>query len=139
MLTRVLLALAILVGSAASAWAAEPTIAALGLTDHATSEEEAATPDALAKPNSKTGGVAYVLVEGVEDGDRVTVRLMNEDASLMHNVVTVEGGAERVFLQAGKTGVPAGGWPEGEYSAKVEVVRGGDMVLEKSSEPITLD
>jgi hypothetical protein len=139
MLTRVLLALAILVGSAAGAFAAEPKVVALGLTDHATSKEEVANGEGLTEPGLKTGAVAYVLVEGVAEGDQVTVRLMNGEESLMHNVLTVEPGTERVFLQAGKTAVPAGGWPEGSYSAKLEIVSGGDMVVEQSSDPITLD
>ncbi|XSG81895.1 MAG: hypothetical protein ACPW61_12595 [Methyloligella sp. ZOD6] len=139
MLTRVLFALVVVFGTVPGAMAAEPEVVALGLTDHATSEAEVSKGDALATPGIDTGGVAYVLVDGLEDGDAVTVRLMNEGNSLMHNVATAEGGKARVFLQAGKTGVPAGGWPEGGYSAKVEVVRSGETVLEQSSEAMTFD
>ncbi|ODA66186.1 hypothetical protein A7A08_02833 [Methyloligella halotolerans] len=139
MLTRVLFAIGLLLAPVASAWAADPEVVALGLTDHATSVAEIGKGDALPAPTRETGGVAYLVLDGAEPGDRVTVRLMNEGKSLMHNVATVEKGGEEVFLQAGKTGVPAGGWPEGSYTAKVEIVRGGDVVLEKSSEPVTFD
>ncbi|MFD0985941.1 hypothetical protein [Methyloligella solikamskensis] len=139
MLTRVLLTLIILMGGVSGALAGEPEIVALGLTDHATSAAEAEKGEALAVPGQKSGGVAYVVVDGLDKGDEVTVRLMNEGKSLMHNVATAETAGGKVFLQAGKTGVPAGGWPEGDYTAKVEIKRGADMLVEKTSEAMKFE
>ena len=41
------------------------------------------------------------------------VALFNEDKSLLHNTQTLSEDQARLLLQAGKRGVPAGGWPEG--------------------------
>ena len=42
-------------------------------------------------------------------------------------------------MQAGKRGVPAGGWPEGSYSAKVTITRDGKTLIEQSSKPVAFE
>ena len=42
-------------------------------------------------------------------------------------------------MQAGKRGVPAGGWPEGNYSAKVTITRNGKTLIEQSSKPVAFE
>ena len=44
-----------------------------------------------------------------------------------------------VLLLAGKTGVPAGGWPQRQYTAKVTVTRDGKTVAEQESDPISIE
>jgi hypothetical protein len=43
------------------------------------------------------------------------------------------------LLQAGKRGVPAGGWPEGTYSARLKVTRDGKTLIEQSSKPVAFE
>jgi hypothetical protein len=81
--------------------------------------------------------VAYVLVGELKKGDIVEIALVNEDRSLLHNTQTVAEDQGSVLLQAGKRGVPAGGWPEGSYHAKVTITRDGKPLVEKSSDPVT--
>jgi hypothetical protein len=35
--------------------------------------------------------------------------------------------------------VPAGGWPDGTYTAAVKVTRDGKAVIEQSSEPVAFE
>jgi hypothetical protein len=39
----------------------------------------------------------------------------------------------------GKSGVPAGGWPEGSYSAEVKITRDGKTLLEETSKPTVFE
>ena len=112
---------------------------ALGLADHAVTEDEVAGGAALPAPRFDSGGVAHALVANLKKGDIVEVRLVLEGKSLMHNTETLSEDKERLLLQAGKTGTPAGGWPQGGYQAEVKVTRDGKPVLEEKSEAIPFE
>jgi hypothetical protein len=120
--------------SAASAEDAK--ILALGLADHAVTQEELEKGEAQGTPKFNTPAVAYVLAGGLKKGDTVDVELFNNDNSLMRNTATAGEDGAKVLVQAGKRGVPAGGWPEGSYHAKVTITRGGKTLIEQSSTPI---
>jgi hypothetical protein len=139
MLTRVLLALALLCWTAGAAPAEETKVLALGLADHAVTEEELAKGDTLAPPRFNSGGVAYVLIEGLKEGDAVWVALVKDDAPLMQNEETLGQDQAKFLLQAGKRGVPAGGWPDASYRASVKVTRDGKPLIEQTTAPIKFD
>ena len=80
MLTRVLFAVVLLFGLASAAWAEDAKVAALGLTDHAVTEEELAKGEALPRPHFNTPGVAYALVKTLKKGDTVEVALAKDGA-----------------------------------------------------------
>jgi len=134
MLARALFALALLCWPAGLGFAEEPKVLALGLADHAVTKEELEKGTALAVPRFNSPGVAYVLVGGLAKGDEVEIALVKDGQALMHNTATAQDAAP-LLLQAGKGGVPAGGWPEGQYSAAVKVLRRGEPILSQSSEP----
>jgi hypothetical protein len=138
MLTRALFALALICGTAATASAQDAKVLALGLADHAATQEELEKGEALNAPKFNTPAVAYVLAGDLKKGDTVEIALFNEDRSLMHNTQTLAEDQAKLLLQAGKRGVPAGGWPEGSYHAKVTITRDGKTVVEQSSKPIAL-
>jgi hypothetical protein len=133
MLTRVLFAAALALAWPCAASAQETAVAALGLADHKVSEDELAKGEAQAIPKFNTPGVAYAWIAHPKPGDTIEVALMKDGKPLMAN--THEAAAEEsdVLLQAGKTGVPAGGWPEGQYAAKVTVTRDGKAILEQET------
>jgi hypothetical protein len=137
MLTRALFALALICGMAATAAAEDAKVIALGITDHEATKAELEAGTALPAPKFNTPAVAYVLVGELKKGDIVEIALVNEDRSLLHNTQTVAEDHGSVLLQAGKRGVPAGGWPEGSYHAKVTITRDGKPLVEKSSDPVT--
>jgi hypothetical protein len=139
MLTRALFAVVMLLGLASAASAQDAKVAALGLTDHVVTEDELAKGEALPPPHFNTPGVAYALVKNLKKGDTVEVALTKDGASLMHNLREVDADGETVLLLAGKSGVPAGGWPEGSYTAQVKVMRDGKTVAEQESEAIPLE
>jgi len=58
---------------------------------------------------------------------------------LIRNTETLAEDSQSFLLQAGKRGVPAGGWPEGSYHAALKVTRDGKMLIEQSSQPIPFD
>jgi hypothetical protein len=139
MLTRALFALALICGMAAPAAAQDVKVLALGITDHEATQEEIERGEALKAPKFNTPAVAYVLAGDLKKGDTVEIALFNEDRSLMHNTQTVGEDQAKLLLQAGKRGVPAGGWPEGSYQAKVTITRDGKTLVEQSSKPIALE
>ena len=139
MLTRVLFAFALICGTVATSWAEETKVLALGITDHAVTQEELESGAALPAPHFNTPGVAYVLAANVKKGDIVEVALMNGNKPLLHNTRDLEADEAIVLLQAGKTGVPAGGWPEGAYAASVKIMRDGKPLIEKKTEPIVFE
>jgi hypothetical protein len=139
MLTRVLLGLALIFGSALAAGAEETAVRALGLADHEVSQAEAEKGESLPAPRTDTGGVAYALVAGLKKGDVVDVALVKDDKALMHNTETLAEDEASLLVQAGKRGVPAGGWPEGNYRATVTITRDGKALLEQSSKPIPFE
>jgi hypothetical protein len=139
MLTRVLFAVVLLLSLASAASAEDTQVTALGLTDHAVTEEALAKGDALPRPHFNTPAVAYALIKNLAKGDTVEVALAKDGAPLMRNRREIEADGEAVLLQAGKTGVPAGGWPEGSYTAKIKVTRDGKTIVERESDAIPFD
>jgi deoxycytidylate deaminase len=139
MLTRVLFAAFLLVGAVGAASAQDTTVVALGLTDHVVTEDELVSGADLAKPRFNSPGVAYVLVAHAQKGDKIEIHLTKDGESLMHNVRELAADEDGVLVLAGKTGVPAGGWPEGNYTAKVKVMRGGEMLAEQETEAIPFE
>ena len=139
MLTRALFALALICGMSPAAFAEDAKVLALGLADHAVTQEELEKGEAQSTPKFNTPAVAYALAAGLKKGDTVEVELFNNDNSLMRNTGTAGDDGAKVLVQAGKRGVPAGGWPEGNYHAKVTISRDGKTLVEQSSKPIALE
>jgi hypothetical protein len=138
MLTRVLFAL-VLLGASAPASAEEAKVLALGLTDHEVTQEELDKGAALPAPHFNTPAIAYASVADLKKGDTVEITLVNGDTPLLRNTETLAGDEAEYLLQAGKRGVPAGGWPEGSYHAALKVTRDGKTLIEQSSQPIPFD
>ena len=138
MLTRVLFALVLMWGLATAACAEDAKVLALGITDHEVTQEEA-EKRALPVPRFNTPAIAYALAADLKKGDTVEVALFNEDKSLLHNTQTLSEDQAKLLLQAGKRGVPAGGWPEGTYQAKVTITRDGKTLIEQSSKPVAFE
>lgn len=117
----------------------ETKVLALGLTDHKVTEEELRKGDKLPAPHFNTPGVAYVLATNLKKGDSVEIALKHGEASLLHNIQELTEDQASLLLQAGKTGVPAGGWPEGTYTAAVDIKRDGKSLINQNSAPIPFD
>jgi hypothetical protein len=124
---------------ASRAESGETSVVALGITDRKVSEEELRKGDKLPTPHFNTPAVAYVLATNLKKGDSVEIALKNGNTPLLHNIQELTADQPSLLLQAGKTGVPAGGWPEGTYTAAFEVKRGGKSLINKSSEPVPFD
>ncbi len=139
MLTRVLFALALICGTAAAASAEETKVLALGLADHQVTQEELEKGETLPVPRFNSPGVAYALVANLKKGDVVEVALVKGDQSLLNNTETLAEDQASLLLQAGKRGVPAGGWPEGEYHATLKITRDGKTLIEQTSTPIPFE
>jgi len=139
MLTRVLFAAVLILGSAGASLAQETAVVALGLTDHKVAEDELAKGETPSAPKFNTPGVAYGWIAHPKKGDTVEVTLMKDGKPLMTNMQEVEADDSDVLLQAGKTGVPAGGWPGGSYAASVKVTRDGKELLAQESDPIPFE
>jgi hypothetical protein len=139
MLTRALFALALICGTAAAAQAAETKVVALGLADHEVTQEELATGETPPAPRFNTPAVAYVLAAGLKKGDTVETALVNGDKPLLQNSETLAEDKATYLLQAGKRGVPAGGWPEGSYHAALKITRDGKPLIEQTSAPIPFE
>src|SRR4029077_10509195 len=106
---------------------------------HEATQEEIEKGEALKAPYFKTPAIAYVLAADLKKGDIVEVALLNEDRSLLHNTQAIAEDQARFLLQAGKRGVPAGGWPEGAYHATLKITRDGKPLVEESSKPVPFD
>ncbi|MGK2922670.1 MAG: hypothetical protein ACSLE4_07770 [Methyloceanibacter sp.] len=139
MLTRVLFAAFLLVGAAGAASAQDTTVVALGLTDHKVTEDELMSGAALPTPKFNSPGVAYVLVAHAQKGDTIELHLVKDGESLMHNARELDADEDGVLVMAGKTGVPAGGWPDGSYTARVKVTRGGETLAEQETDAIPFE
>jgi hypothetical protein len=111
----------------------------LGLTDHEVTQEELEKGAALPVPHFNTPAIAYVLAANLKKGDIVEITLVNGDAPLLQNKETLAEDQASYLLQAGKRGVPAGGWPEGNYHAALKVTRDGKPLIEQNSTPIPFD
>jgi hypothetical protein len=138
MMTRVLFVL-VLLGASAPASAEEAKVLALGITDHQVAQEELDKGVALPPPHFNTPAIAYASVACLKKGDTVEITLVNGDTPLLRNTETLAGDEAEYLLQAGKRGVPAGGWPEGSYHAALKVTRDGKTLIEQSSQPIPFD
>jgi hypothetical protein len=139
MLTRVLFALALVFGAAVAASAEETKVLALGLADHEVGQAELEQGKAPPTPHFNTPGVAYALVANVKKGDVVEVALEKDGQSLLANSQTLTEDQAKFLLQAGKRGVPAGGWPEGTYQAALKITRDGKTLIEEITDPIPFD
>ena len=139
MLTRALFALALICGTAAASSAEEIKVLALGLTDHEVTQAELEKGAALPVPHFNTPAIAYVLAANLKKGDEVVITLINGDVPLLSNTGTLAEDQASYLLQAGKRGVPAGGWPEGTYHAKLTITRDGKPVIEQTTNPIPFD
>jgi hypothetical protein len=139
MLTRVLFALVLVCGMASAVSAEEIKVLALGITDHEVTQQELESGAALPAPHFNTPAVAYVLAAGVKKGDTVEISLNLGDKSLLHNTQELVEDKESILLQAGKRAVPAGGWPEGSYHAKLTITRDGKPLIEQTSTPMAFD
>jgi hypothetical protein len=139
MLTRALFALALICGTAGAVQAEETKVLALGLANHEVGQEEFDKGEMPPTPHFNTPGVAYALVANVKKGDVVEVALENGGQSLLANSETLAEDQAKFLLQAGKRGVPAGGWPEGSYRAALKITRDGKILIEQTTEPIPFD
>jgi hypothetical protein len=139
MLTRVLFALVLLGGMATAVAAEETKVLALGITDHEVTQQELDKGDALPVPHFNTPAVAHVLAGNLKKGDIVDISLNLGDKSLLHNTQELAEDQAKLLLQAGKRGVPAGGWPEGNYHAELKITRDGKPVLTEASKPMTFE
>jgi hypothetical protein len=139
MLTRVLFAIALTLTAASAAWAQDTAIVALGVADHKVAEDELANGETPAAPKFNTPGVAYAWIAHPKKGDTIEVTLVKDGKPLMANRSEVEADESDMLLQAGKTGVPAGGWPDGAYSASVKVTRDGKELLSQESEAVSFE
>ena len=117
----------------------ETKVLNLGITDHKVTEDELRKGDKLAAPHFNTPAVAYVLAANLKKGDVVEIALTHGDTKLLHNVQELTEDQASLLLQAGKTGVPAGGWPEGSYTASLEIKRDGKTLISQSSAPQVFD
>jgi hypothetical protein len=138
MLTRAVFALVLCLGAPAVA-AAETKVLALGLTDHEVSQEELEKGVGLPTPRFNSGAIAYVLAAAVKKGDTVEIAFVKDGERLMGNSETLAEDRERYLLQAGKRGVPAGGWPDGSYHAAVKITRDGKAIVEQRSTAIPFE
>ena len=139
MLTRALFALALICGMAATAAAQDAKVLALGITDHEATTAELETGAAVPAPHFNTAAIAYGLAAGLKKGDIVEIALVNGETPLLRNTATLAEDQGRFLLQAGKRGVPAGGWPEGTYYAKLTITRDGKTLLEEKSKPLPFE
>jgi hypothetical protein len=83
--------------------------------------------------------VAYVLAADVKKGDAVEIALVKDGKALMHNTETLAKDEAKLLLQAGKRGVPAGGWPDGSYAANLKITRDGKIIVEQTSEAMPFE
>jgi hypothetical protein len=139
MLTRALLALALICGSATAASAEETKVLALGLADHEVTQDEL-DKDTPPVPRFNSPAIAYVSAVNLKKGDTVEISLSNDEEPLLTNSETLAEDRASYLLQAGKRGVPAGGWPsEWKYFAKLKITRDGKILLEQATDPIPFE
>jgi hypothetical protein len=79
------------------------------------------------------------LAAGLKKGDTVEIALVNGDKPLLQNSETLAEDKATYLVQAGKRGVPAGGWPEGSYHAALKITRDGKPLIEQTSAPIPFE
>jgi len=139
MLTRALFALALICGMAVASSAEETKVLALGLADHEVTQDEL-EKGAPPVPRFNTPAIAYVFAANLKKGDTVEVSLSNNEKPLLTNSETLAEDKAAYLLQAGKRGVPAGGWPaEWTYHAALKITRDGKPLIEQTTTPIVFD
>jgi hypothetical protein len=139
MLTRALLFGLLICGVAAPAAAEETKVLALGLADHEVTQAEL-DKGAPPVPRFNSPAIAYVSAANLQKGDSVEIALSNADGALLTNSETLAEDKASYLLQAGKRGVPAGGWPsEWSYSAKLKITRDGKTLIEQATTPIPFE
>ncbi len=138
MLTRAVFAFALICALMGPA-AAETKVVALGIAAKEVTQDELAAGTALPKPKFNTAAVAYVLAADVKKGDAVEIALVKDGKALMHNTETLAKDEAKLLLQAGKRGVPAGGWPDGSYAANLKITRDGKTIVEQTSEAMPFE
>jgi hypothetical protein len=139
MLTRALFLVLLICGVASPALAEETKVLALGLADHEVTQEELnkGTPPV---PGFNSPAIAYVSAANLKKGDGVEITLSNSDKPLLTNSETLAEDKATYLLQAGKRGVPAGGWPsEWSYFAKLKITRDGKTLIEQATAPIPFE
>ncbi len=139
MLTRALFLVLLICGVASPALAEETKVLAFGLADHEVTQEEMdkGTPPV---PRFNSPAIAYVSAANLKKGDSVEIALSNADGALLTNSETLAEDKPTYLLQAGKRGVPAGGWPsEWSYFAKVKIIRDGKTLIEQATTPIPFE
>ncbi len=141
MLTRSLFLVVLLLRAVApvASGAGESKVLALGLSDHEVTQEELEKGAAIPAPRFNTGGIAYALAADLKKGDAVEVALIKDGKPLHINSETLTEDKARFLPQAGKRGVPAGGWPEGQYAAALKVTRDGTTLIKQASTPIPIE
>ena len=139
MLTRALFALVLICGMAVAASADDAKVLALGLADHEVTQEEL-DKGAPPVPRFNTPAITYVSAANLKKGDTVEVTLSTNEKPLLANTETLAEDKATYLLQAGKRGVPAGGWPsEWSYLAKVKITRDGKVLIEQATTPIPFE
>jgi hypothetical protein len=138
MLTRAVFAFALICALMGPA-AAETKVVALGIAAKEVTQDELAAGTDLPKPKFNTAAVAYVLAADVKKGDAVEIALVKDGKALMHNTETLAKDEAKLLLQAGKRGVPAGGWPDGSYAANLKITRDGKIIVEQTSEAMPFE
>jgi hypothetical protein len=84
--------------------------------------------------------IAYVSAVNLKKGDTVEISLSNDEEPLLTNSETLAEDRATYLLQAGKRGVPAGGWPsEWKYFAKLKITRDGKVLIEQATDPIPFE
>ena len=140
MLTRALLIGLLICGVPGAAAAEDAKVLALGLADHEVTQEELDKGAALPVPRFNSPAVAYVSVANLKKGDTVELSLANNEKPLLTNSETLAEDRATFLLQAGKRGVPAGGWPsEWTYLAKLKITRDGKVLIEQATSPIPFE
>ena len=140
MLTRALLALALICGLAGRGFGRGNQGAGPGAGRPRGHPGGAGQGRALSVPRFNSPAIAYVSVANLKKGDTVEISLANNEKPLAHQQRDACRGQGDLLLQAGKRGVPAGGWPsEWTYSAKLKITRDGKVLIEQATDPIAFE
>ena len=111
---------------------------ALGLADHAVTEEELAKGETPPVPRFNTPGVAYVWRQSQEGRHRRDRARQGRQAADAQHRDAQRGQGEPCCRPASEA-VPAGGWPEGEYQASLKITRDGKTLIEQATDPIPFE
>ena len=79
MLTRVLIAVVLILGLAGAVSAEEIKVQSVGITDHVVTQEELEKGEALAKPRFDSPGIAHGLVTNVKKATKDEIQDMDEE------------------------------------------------------------